>query len=203
MAGALADHDGFVGELECAGYVAGLLREVRPNECQISVGIGFGPAVERDITRVASRRSTTEGFPRSTNAAAIFERNKRRTNHVTGALVGHERSLGDRHTKVGVPGEECRDRERFEVWPLKRRCRVGLRKLLERLAPCMPCERRAADAQGLRNLALGGRRQLAHWRRSYSRSGRHRPAVRCQAEARFTASQRVNRWVSQRPSPVL
>ena len=41
-----ADHDGFVGELECAGYVAGLLREVRPNECQVPVGIGLGPAVE-------------------------------------------------------------------------------------------------------------------------------------------------------------
>ena len=72
-----------------------------------------------------------------------------------------------------MPGKEGRDRNRLEVRPVERSDRIGLPELLERVAPRVPSERLATRSQGLRSSALGWRRQLAHWRRSYNRPDAH------------------------------
>jgi hypothetical protein len=93
-----------------------------------------------------------------------LEGHVRGTDDVARARIGRERSFGDPSAKVGASGKERRNRKRLEVGSVERRRRVGLRKLLERLLPYVPCERLAARAQGLRYVVFGGRRRHAHRR---------------------------------------
>src|SRR5512133_87049 len=127
------------------------------------MGIGFWLAVKETFGA-----SNPGGCDRQLSAqhelGSDLEGHVRGTDDVARTRIGRERPFGDPRAKVGASGEERRNRKRLEVGSVERRRRVGLRKLLERLKPCVPCERLAARAQGLRYVAFSERRRLGHRR---------------------------------------
>ena len=155
VAGALADRDGLAGEFERARNVARRLCEVGPHECQVAVGIGLGSAAEKTFSAAGPGRGDRK-LPPEHECGSDLEGDVRGTDHIARALVSRERALGNRYADVGVAGEECRDRKRLKICSIECHYAVGLRELIKRIAPCVPCERLAAGAQGLRYVAFGG-----------------------------------------------